>query len=112
MKVYVVSQMDHYDDYKRGETGYTIVKVIQDKEKAYEFAHNKQLKDMRKDNLVADNDEENEEGLPTYSRDEKDKTWKVSYGKLIKYFDKVLNEPEFTAMASQRRFLVVERTLE
>ncbi|KAG0380964.1 hypothetical protein BGX24_002184 [Mortierella sp. AD032] len=113
MKVYIISKMEHCDDYKRAETTYTIVKVTRDKEKAYEFAYKKQIKAMRmNDYLASDDNKDNEDGLPTYSRDEKDETWKVSYGKLIKHFDKVLRKPEFTSMASQLRFLINERTLE
>lgn len=114
MKQYIVTEMYHSDDYKHPETNRKIVKVTQDKEKAYEFAHNRQLEYMLWGGHVADgeNDEENKRGLPTYSRDEKDETWKVSYDKLIELFEEVLPEPEFSTMASQTRYLVEEHTVE
>ncbi|KAF9122304.1 hypothetical protein BG015_005581, partial [Linnemannia schmuckeri] len=114
MKVYIVTKMEHCDDYKCAETNYAVVKITQDKEKAYEFAHNEQLEYMCRNNHVAngkDNEEETHD-LPTYSRDEKDKTWEVSYGKLIKLFNKILDEPEFTTMASQTRYSVEEHMVE
>jgi hypothetical protein len=112
MKVYIVTKMEHDDDCKRPETKHTIARVFRDKEKAYEFAHNKQLKYMLSEEYLADGkkDEANNRGLPTYSRGEKDKSWKVSYEKLIKLFVEVLPKPEFTMKASQIRFLVKEHT--
>ncbi|KAF9278764.1 hypothetical protein BGZ88_000375 [Linnemannia elongata] len=110
MKVYIATKMEHDDDYKRPETKHTVVRVCCDKEKAYEFAHNNQLKYMRSEEYLADGKYhgENNSGLPTYSRSEKVKSWKVSYGKLIKLFSELLPEPEFSMKASQIRFLIKE----
>jgi len=94
--------MDHNDEYKRPETNYKIIRVLQDKERAYKRAHYKQLEYVRseKDYLGV-----------TYHRDANDESWEVSYGKLIEFFDKNLPKPEFTMMACQTRYLVEEHVV-
>ncbi|KAF9121285.1 hypothetical protein BGW39_010647 [Mortierella sp. 14UC] len=118
MKVYVVTKMDHTDCYKHAETDYTIVKITRDKEKAYELAHNQQVKAMCDDCLVRDGESDDKDKddvyneLPTYIRDEEDESWKVSYGKLIELFYKVLPEPEYTVMVNQVLYSVEEHALD
>ncbi|KAF8925033.1 hypothetical protein BGZ47_003515 [Haplosporangium gracile] len=113
MKIYIITKMEHNDDYKRGETNYAVVKITQDKEKAYEFAHNEELKYMcLYDHVTDGKNDEDTRGLPIYNRDEKDETWEVSYGKLIKLLDEILEKPRYTMMACQERYSVEEHMVE
>ena len=43
MKIYIVYNCYHYDDYKRADSSSGIEKIFTDKEKAYDFANNKLL---------------------------------------------------------------------
>ena len=43
MKIYIVYNCFHYDDYKRADSESRIEKVFTDEEKAYDFANNKLL---------------------------------------------------------------------
>ncbi|KAG0220874.1 hypothetical protein BGX31_010449 [Mortierella sp. GBA43] len=103
MKVYSITSMYHYDDYKRAETTSRILKITRDEESAYMFAHNNQLEVMGR-YIEKEPGEE-------YKRVDGE-PWVISYHKLIEHFDNLLCEPQFTMMASQHRYLVEEHMVE
>ncbi|KAF9965506.1 hypothetical protein BGZ70_004702 [Mortierella alpina] len=108
MNVYIVTEMQHSDDYKRPSTEYVIKKVFRVKEEAYEFAHDQQLHSIQENMVEEDSQGRNQPALKTYSRDRHDPSWEVSYTKLMEVFEEILPEPEFDTMASHIRYTVQE----
>ncbi|KAG0373637.1 hypothetical protein BGX24_011439 [Mortierella sp. AD032] len=119
--------MNHSDCYKHPGKDHTNVKATRDKDTAYKFAHDQQVEYMCLSGLIIDgndkskvdnNTDDNNKGsddddeLSTYPRNDKDESWKVSHGMQIELFDDLLDEPEFTEMASQTRYLVEEHSVE
>ncbi|KAG0049040.1 hypothetical protein BGZ83_006116 [Gryganskiella cystojenkinii] len=119
-KVYVVTKMDHCDNFKRPGTHYEVVRVFKDQGQAYEFAHDHQVLAMQMDGFLAHKTakETNKWKMipnpPKYVRDEKmdGGSWKVSHEKLIKLLYEILPPPEFYMMASHVRFDVKEITVD